>query len=126
MYHSEEIKCQDIKVGDLLILKDNMIVPADCVLIKAPSNYGECQVQTGQLDGERSLKPKYALKQTQDLIDHLLSSGEESISVFCPAPDQSLFYFEGAIQLPNPKDKTAMLQSYGMTLENFLPRGATM
>ena len=63
-YHSEEIKCQDIKVGDLLILKDNMIVPADCILIKTPSNYGECQVQTGQLDGERSLKPKYALTQT--------------------------------------------------------------
>ena len=48
----------------MLILKDNMIVPADCILIKAPSSTGECQVQTGQLDGERSLKPKYALKYT--------------------------------------------------------------
>ena len=42
MYHSEEVKCMDIKVGDLLVLKDNMIVPADCVLVKAPCNNGEC------------------------------------------------------------------------------------
>ena len=43
MYHSEEVFCQEIKVGDLLILKDNMIVPADCIVIKVPSNNGECQ-----------------------------------------------------------------------------------
>lgn len=61
-YFSKEVMCQDIKVGDLLILKDNMIVPADCVVIKTFSGSGECQVQTGQLDGERSLKPKYSLK----------------------------------------------------------------
>ena len=61
-YHSEEVFCQDIKVGDLLILKDNMVLPADCVLIKVPSgDSGECQIQTGQLDGERSLKPRYSL-----------------------------------------------------------------
>ena len=72
-YHSEEVFCQDIKVGDLLILKDNMIVPADCVVIKVPSNNGECQIQTGQLDGERSLKPRYSVSQMQHSIDHLLS-----------------------------------------------------
>ena len=73
MYHSEEVFCQDIKVGDLLILKDNMIVPADCIVIKVPSNNGECQIQTGQLDGERSLKPRYSIPQMQHSIDHLLS-----------------------------------------------------
>jgi len=97
MYHFEEVKCQDIKVGDLLILKDNLIVPADCVLIKAPSNNsGECQIQTGQLDGERSLKTKYTLPSTQNYIDHLLVKDKnriDSVEVNCTVPNQSLFQF---------------------------------
>ena len=64
-YETETIHCQDIQVGDLIILKDNMVVPADCLLIKAPTTGGECAVATSQLDGERSLKPKYAPKVTQ-------------------------------------------------------------
>lgn len=94
MYHYEEVKCQDIKVGDLLVLKDNLIVPADCVLIKTPSNSGECQIQTGQLDGERSLKTKYALPRTQNYIDYLLvmdKNRTDSVEVNCSAPNQSLF-----------------------------------
>lgn len=125
MYQAEEVKSMDINVGDLLILNDNMIVPADCVLIKAPSNAGgECQIQTGQLDGERSLKPKYALQRTQNTIDRMLVSANEEaaagIQVHCSAPDQSLFYFEGAVQLAEG-GKTSRI-----TLDNFLPRGATM
>ena len=46
-YHSEEIKCEDLLVGDLIVLKDNMKVPADCILIKCPASNGECQIQTG-------------------------------------------------------------------------------
>ena len=46
-YHSEEVKCEDLLVGDLIVLKDNMKVPADCILIKCPASNGECQIQTG-------------------------------------------------------------------------------
>ena len=61
-FKSEDVESQFIKVGDLLILRDNMIVPADCILIKTLSNEkGQCSIRTGQLDGERSLKEKYAL-----------------------------------------------------------------
>lgn len=43
-----------------------MIVPADCALIKTLANEdGQCSIKTGQLDGERSLKEKYAAKCTQ-------------------------------------------------------------
>ena len=38
--------------------------------------------------------------------------------VKCAAPDQSLFYFEGEIQLDDKK--------LALALDNFLPRGATM
>ena len=34
--------CEEIQVGDLLILKDDNIVPADCVVLKTLSGAGEC------------------------------------------------------------------------------------
>ena len=41
------------------------------------------------------------------------------IVVKCSAPDQSLFYFEGLIQVEEDKKLT-------LALDNFLPRGAMM
>ena len=35
------------------------------------------------------------------------------------APNLSLYYYEGVIQLPDG-------QQHGLTIDNFLPRGATM
>ena len=44
-YYTGDVLCQDIKVGDLLVLNDGMIVPADCILIKTLSDDTcECQV----------------------------------------------------------------------------------
>ena len=40
-YYSSETKCEDIAAGDLLILQDDEIVPADCLVIKCFS--GECE-----------------------------------------------------------------------------------
>ena len=76
-----------------------MIVPADCTLIKTLSNEdGQCSIKTGQLDGERSLKEKYATKCTQQGIEEALLSPEGSkIDVRCSVPDQNLFYFDGVI-----------------------------
>ena len=62
---AESVCCQDIKVGDLIVLHSDTIVPADCLLLAAPSTGGECFVQTGQLDGERSLKPKFVAKSVE-------------------------------------------------------------
>ena len=43
-YYSAEVLCQDIKVGDLLLLKDDIILPADCIVLRTFSGSGECQI----------------------------------------------------------------------------------
>ena len=59
---TEMVRSKDICVGDILWLHDDEIVPADCIVVQTPMNDGSCMVSTEQLDGERVLKPKFALK----------------------------------------------------------------
>lgn len=54
----------DIEVGDVMWLQDDEIIPVDCVLLQTPMHDGSAMISTGQLDGERILKPKYAISAT--------------------------------------------------------------
>ena len=58
------VKSKDIAVGDILWLHDDEIVPSDCIVLQTHMLDGSCMVSTEQLDGERTLKPKYAIEQT--------------------------------------------------------------
>ena len=59
----ESVRSAELKVGDILELKDGDIIPADCLLLHSPNEHGESYIQTASLDGERNLKlkvcPKY-------------------------------------------------------------------
>lgn len=61
----------DIKVGDVLFLKDKSQIPADCVVLRTKNDTGSAEgfIQTAQLDGERNLKPKLPIKRVADIID---------------------------------------------------------
>ena len=73
-------------------------------------------ISTGQLDGERALKPKYALKETQRNLDQLLKDG---FKVHCAEPTPNLFYFDGVAEC-------GPYQSKNLCIEHFLPRGAIL
>lgn len=53
-------------MGDILWLQDDEIIPVDCMVLQTTNQDGSCMISTGQLDGERALKPKYALRETQE------------------------------------------------------------
>ena len=42
----------------MILIENNDIIPADCVLLYADDKLGQCYINTSQLDGERNLKPK--------------------------------------------------------------------
>ena len=48
----------DIKVGDLISVRENEIFPADMLLIQSSSPHGLCYIETSSLDGEKNLKPR--------------------------------------------------------------------
>uniref|UniRef100_A0A6B2KWI1 Phospholipid-transporting ATPase n=1 Tax=Arcella intermedia TaxID=1963864 RepID=A0A6B2KWI1_9EUKA len=57
----------DIKVGDVVHLKENQEVPADVVLFTSSENEGICYVDTANLDGETNLKLFKSLPETSKL-----------------------------------------------------------
>ena len=57
---TNDVRSGDIQVGDLLWLKDDEVIPADCIILKIQNPKFECQIQASQLDGERSYKTKYS------------------------------------------------------------------
>ena len=56
-------------------------------------------ISTGQLDGERTLKPKFALQDTQKNIQCLQGADEEQFSVYCSEPNAYLFYFDALAEI---------------------------
>ena len=60
------------------------MVPADCVALKTHNQSGQCYIQTDALDGERHLKPRMTLKET----NHLESW--ESMKIYKGIPTESL------------------------------------
>lgn len=54
----ENVFFEDIKVGDILELKDEEFLPADCILLWSENSSGKSYVSTPALDGEAALKPK--------------------------------------------------------------------
>ena len=52
---------QLLAVGDIIQLKDDDYVPADCVLLQAQYENGQTFTQTDALDGERNFKSKLPL-----------------------------------------------------------------
>jgi P-type E1-E2 ATPase len=59
---TEIIRFDQVKVGDVLELREGEPVPADCLLLATQNASGECYVETRSLDGETNLKPKLAIK----------------------------------------------------------------
>ena len=40
----QQVLCQNVEVGDLLVLRDTMIVPADCLVLRVPSSSDHCEI----------------------------------------------------------------------------------
>lgn len=119
MQETVQLEAQDIKVGHILWLREDQIIPADCLVLQTSNQDGSCMISTGQLDGERALKPKFALPETQVGID---SGIDSSMKIFCCKPNPDLFHFDGMTEV-------AIKGGYELRqlrIENFVPRGSIL
>jgi phospholipid-translocating ATPase len=115
----EEVTWAHIKVGNVIKVIKNEIVPADMLVIKSSDENGFCYLETSNLDGENALKPREAMFVTNSLL----------------AEDDNVNQINGYIEVdtPNPLisriEGTLFLDGYEksyITIINCLLRGGRL
>eukprot|EP00095_Tigriopus_kingsejongensis_P003263 snap_masked-scaffold69_size418775-processed-gene-3.10 protein:Tk03263 transcript:snap_masked-scaffold69_size418775-processed-gene-3.10-mRNA-1 annotation:"hypothetical protein DAPPUDRAFT_315465" len=91
----QSIQSQNIQVGDIVRIRENQYVPCDMVVLSTDLEENQCYFMTANMDGETSLKTRYAAELTKNFKDI-----------------PSLTNFLGFLECENPNPK----------LDNFLGR----
>lgn len=95
----------NLNVGELVLVKKDDPFPADLILLDSNLPEGACFIETGTLDGEKTLKNKIANKITTGLFKvsgkDIMSFNIPTISgkVDCEPPSADLYKFDGVFDL---------------------------
>jgi magnesium-transporting ATPase (P-type) len=93
-----EIAAEDIRVGDLIYLRENDEVPCDLVLLKTADAESHCAyVQTANLDGETDLKTRNAVRATATLSEEELLNLRGTIE--CATPNAEIYKFDSRLKI---------------------------
>ncbi|CAD8048326.1 unnamed protein product [Paramecium sonneborni] len=103
----------DVKVGDLLFISENEMFPADLIVLSSQFESGACYIETSSLDGEKNLKPKSSIKETQTLFQYkekdkkfqMNLNNNQQLKAQGNPPTSVLGDFEGSIHFPNGQKK---------------------
>ena len=97
--------CKEILVGDILLLVNNDIVPADLVLLSVGNEEHNCYVDASDIIGEKSLKIKNPVRETQNIINSIdLETACSKLvglddDLFVSGPSQAFKHFVGKVKL---------------------------
>eukprot|EP00405_Crypthecodinium_cohnii_P047476 CAMPEP_0206573016 /NCGR_PEP_ID=MMETSP0325_2-20121206/28597_1 /ASSEMBLY_ACC=CAM_ASM_000347 /TAXON_ID=2866 /ORGANISM="Crypthecodinium cohnii, Strain Seligo" /LENGTH=1487 /DNA_ID=CAMNT_0054077345 /DNA_START=113 /DNA_END=4576 /DNA_ORIENTATION=+ len=109
-------KCwENLKVGDLLLVRKDEEFPADAVPIFCSGEGGNCYVSTANLDGESNLKLKVAPTATQSAILSKAPASEKMVlaiaadlrgQVIAEAPNRNIHDFNGSLEADGCKPES--------------------
>ena len=104
-YHDEPVdrSWKDVKVGDIVEIRNREAIPADMVLLETSHPEGQCQIMTANLDGETNLKTMNANKEMMPpggKSDKHFMKGYGG-EVICELPNNRLLNFEGTYTRPD-------------------------
>lgn len=96
----KHIQAQDIRVGNIVWLRENDEVPCDLVLVGTSDLQGLCYVETSALDGETDLKTRVIPHACMGIDFELLHKVKGVIE--CPNPDKDIRRFDANLRLFPP------------------------
>lgn len=96
----KKVTWKEVRVGDLVHLSNNEVVPADVLLLRSSDEYGTCYLDTCNLDGESNLKMRNV---PQGFVEKqmLFSPRQFRSIVEVDPPTTKLYQFHGAIVDPS-------------------------
>ncbi|XP_011501705.1 PREDICTED: probable phospholipid-transporting ATPase IF [Ceratosolen solmsi marchali] len=120
----QEIRCQEIVVGDLVRVNRDSDVPCDLVILHSSEHSGKCYVTTSNLDGETNLKILEVPKILANLKLPEIVSMKGRIT--CQPPMGNLYAFEGRIEVSGTEEDVTMINTVPLTVDNILLRGSRL
>ena len=122
----------DLNIGELVIVKEEDPFPADLILLDSNLKGGLCMIETGTLDGEKTLKNKECPKQTAGLLGVDNTNVEDKIwkdkldvegECYGDMPNAELYKFDGFVTL-NISDKFGKQElSFAVDAKQILLKG---
>ncbi len=97
----EEKIWRDVKLGNILLIKENESFPADMILINSSEQNGLCYKETKNLDGETNLKYRQANSRIAENFNDPSNLSMLSGTVECKPPNEFIYEFDAKIKL-NP------------------------
>jgi phospholipid-transporting ATPase len=121
--HAHPTKWYDIKVGDVVVIKNRELIPSDIVLLASSEPSGLAFVMTANLDGETNLKAKEV---HQGLRQLPLPAKLAGATVVCDLPNNNLEHFEGLYTLgPEVGERKVPLTQRNILLRGCMLRNTT-
>uniref|UniRef100_A0A1A7XM33 Phospholipid-transporting ATPase n=1 Tax=Iconisemion striatum TaxID=60296 RepID=A0A1A7XM33_9TELE len=108
---------ENIKVGDIVQVKENETFPCDLILLQSTRDDDTCFVTTASLDGESNHKTHYTVSDIERDLKSL------SATIECEQPQPDLYKFNGRMHIYKTNQDPAV-RSLGP--ENLLLKGATL
>ena len=123
---TEKVSWMDVRVGDVLEIRNRENIPADLVMLSCSDPKGTCFVMTSNLDGETNLKPRMVspdLRAAVEAADDasaaaaglqggtagvgggqggVVSLAAKGAFVECDLPNQKLEHFDGTLAVRAP------------------------
>lgn len=112
-YHST--KWKNVKVGDIVRLFCNKVIPADILLLHSSDEHGICYIETSNIDGETNLKQRMVCK---GIGKNFRAKNFKSI-IQCEKPNAQIDRFNGNI-ISRPGTRESINK------ENLLLRGCVI
>jgi phospholipid-transporting ATPase len=94
-------KWEDLKIGEVVKVKENEYFPADLVLINSSEPEGLAFVETKNLDGETNLKHKSSNGKLAEIVKTENDINNLSAILVCKQPNEFIYEFDGKMTLKN-------------------------
>lgn len=112
-----KVKWKDIKVGDIIQLKQDEPVPADILLLTSDgSNENEVFIETMDLDGETNLKSRIPHRKISHKMNSAIGLRDFEGNITFEDPNTDLYNFEGNVRIAN--------KTYPLGPDNVIYRGS--
>ena len=103
-----EIKWYEIEVGNIIKIKKDELIPCDVLVIKSSHENGFCYLQTSNLDGETTLKPREAINYSHkkitvnndiysNVINEIFDYEKDNCYIEIDQPSMNIYEIEGTI-----------------------------